>query len=341
VAVARSKEGLIYTTLLVVNVAIIALVVAWFAGWIPRSTAAESGHLSYGDALPAFTAKDTNGNSVKLLPDAGAYHLLFLIDPNHKPNAEEKYRLDYLNILLDRYAGRGLKALAILAGDARAASEYGLTINLRFPIVPDPDRSLSRQLTVHDQGVGLLLVDGQGAIRYAEFHEFPPRDILRQVVEKYIVDRVQTKLPEVKSPLLTPGRKLPAVMVRDVRSGETMILGPETLGNHTSVFFTADCSSCQFTRYLGWLMDFKLEESVKGYAVMALVTSGFYRDEEVDSQIFSWDTPLLLIEDPFEGLEDGYNTRRDKFARPIVVKFGGDGAILSVEPFLATSRTGE
>jgi hypothetical protein len=332
----RSKEGWFYTTLLLVDVAIITSAVAWFAGWWPQRTTAQSRHLAYGDTLPSLTVKDIGGTSIELRPDPGTYQLLFLMDPNHEPVAEEKYRIDYLNILLDRYFSQGLRALAVLAGDTEAASKYGSAVDLQFPIIPDPDRSVNRRLTVRDRSVGLLLVDGQGTIRYAEFHEFPPRDILRQIVEKYIVGQVQTKFPEVKSPLLVPGRKLPPLTVRDVRGGESKVLGPDELAGHTLLFFTADCSSCQFTRYLSWL------GGIEGQPVTVFVTSGFYRDKEVDDEILSWSGPLVLVEQPFDGLEDRYNTRHNEIsARPTVVRTGSDGTIVSVEPFSAARRTGE
>lgn len=339
--VGRSKEGLIYTALLAVDVVVIGLVVAWFAGWMPRRTTAESSHLVYGDTLPALTAKDINGAVVRLRPDAGAYHLIFLIDPNHEPNAEEKYRIDYLNILIDRYGERGLKALAILAGTPEAAFNYSSAVNLRFPVVADLDRSISRRLSVHDQGVGLILTEAPGIVRYAEFHEFPPRDLLRQLVEKYIVGQVQTKLAESNSPLLTPGQKLPLLMVRDVLSKQQTTLNPETLAGYSLLFFTADCSSCQFTRYLSWSQDFLIAESSKGNPVMGLFTGGCYRDQGVDEQILSWPAPIWLIEVPIKGLGDQYSTRHDKFKTPIVVRMGNDGTILTVEPLIAPHQAEE
>jgi hypothetical protein len=215
------------------------------------------------------------------------------------------------------------------------------SVNFQFPIVADPDRSLSRRLTVHDGATAVILTDGQGIVRYSEFHDYPSRDLLRQLVEKHVVGQVHTKLPDVQSSLLYPGQRLPMLMVQDVLTKEPMTLEPEALANYILFLFNADCSSCQFVRYLRWVNDVRMQESAKGNVVVALVTRGFYRDKEVGEQISSWTGPLWLIENPFEGLEDPYNPRHDMSDAPMVIKLGGDGIILSTEPFLIARQTGQ
>lgn len=111
VANSKSRERLIYVVILIVDVVIIAVAIPWVVGWFPRRTIAESPHLSYGDKLPFFRARDINGEIINLHPDVETFQLLFLIDPNHEPNAEEKYRLDYLNTLVDKYGDQRLPSV--------------------------------------------------------------------------------------------------------------------------------------------------------------------------------------------------------------------------------------
>ena len=106
--------------------------------------------LSIGDLAPAFTAKDTNGNSVSLSDFAGKTIVLYFYPKDDTPGCTKEacsFRDSYAE-----YQGKDIVVLGVSADDESSHQKFTEKFNLPFPLLADVDRSIIKAYDVDGGG---------------------------------------------------------------------------------------------------------------------------------------------------------------------------------------------
>jgi peroxiredoxin Q/BCP len=105
--------------------------------------------LQVGDSAPAFTAKDQDGNEVKLSDFKGEKVILYFYPKDDTPGctAQACNLRDNYDLLLSR----GYKVLGVSVDDEKSHKKFVNKFNLPFPLLADTDQKI-----VNDYGVWAL-----------------------------------------------------------------------------------------------------------------------------------------------------------------------------------------
>jgi thioredoxin-dependent peroxiredoxin len=106
--------------------------------------------LSIGDRAPAFTAKDTNGNSVSLSDFAGKTVVLYFYPKDDTPGCTKEacsFRDSYAE-----YQGKDIVVLGVSADDESAHQKFTEKFSLPFPLLADVDRAIIKAYDVDGGG---------------------------------------------------------------------------------------------------------------------------------------------------------------------------------------------
>jgi peroxiredoxin Q/BCP len=106
--------------------------------------------LAVGTVAPAFTAKDTNGNTVSLSDFAGKKVVLYFYPKDDTPGCT-KQACSFRDAK-DKYVSKGVVVLGVSADDEAAHQAFTSKYSLNFPLLADTDKSI---ITAYD-------VDGGG-----------------------------------------------------------------------------------------------------------------------------------------------------------------------------------
>ena len=121
--------------------------------------------LSVGTAAPAFTAKDTNGNSVSLADYAGKTVVLYFYPKDDTPGCTKEacsFRDYYAN-----YQDKDAVVLGVSADNEASHKQFTEKFNLPFPLLADTDRSLIKAYDVDGGSYAkrvTYVIDGAGQI---------------------------------------------------------------------------------------------------------------------------------------------------------------------------------
>jgi peroxiredoxin Q/BCP len=106
--------------------------------------------LTIGTVAPAFTTKDTNGNTVSLSDFAGKTVVLYFYPKDDTPGCT-KQACSFRDAKPE-YSTKGIVVLGVSADDEAAHQAFTSKYNLNFPLLADTDKSI---ITAYD-------VDGGG-----------------------------------------------------------------------------------------------------------------------------------------------------------------------------------
>ena len=102
--------------------------------------------LSVGDTAPAFTVKDTNGNTVSLSDYAGKTVVLYFYPKDDTPGCTKQacsFRDSYAD-----YEGKNIVVLGVSKDDEGAHQQFTQKYNLPFPLLADVDGSIIKAYDV-------------------------------------------------------------------------------------------------------------------------------------------------------------------------------------------------
>jgi peroxiredoxin Q/BCP len=124
--------------------------------------------LSVGNTAPDFTAKDTNGNTVKLADYAGKKVVLYFYPKDDTPGCTKQacsFRDNY-----DQYLSKGITVFGVSRDDEASHQRFTEKFNLPFPLLADTDGAITTAYDVDGGGyskrVTYVLDDGKIAQVY-------------------------------------------------------------------------------------------------------------------------------------------------------------------------------
>ncbi|WP_299402712.1 peroxiredoxin [Acaryochloris sp. IP29b_bin.148] len=121
--------------------------------------------LTAGTAAPAFTTKDTNGNTVSLADYAGKTVVLYFYPKDDTPGCTKEacsFRDNY-----SAYQGKDIVVFGVSGDDEGSHQDFTSKFNLPFPLLADVDHSLMKAYDVDGGGYAqrvTYVINGQGQI---------------------------------------------------------------------------------------------------------------------------------------------------------------------------------
>ncbi|MFB2936684.1 peroxiredoxin [Aerosakkonemataceae cyanobacterium BLCC-F154] len=121
--------------------------------------------LAVGTDAPAFTAKDTNGNTVSLSDLAGKTVVLYFYPKDDTPGCTKQacsFRDNYA-----AYQGKDVVVLGVSKDDETSHQKFTEKFNLPFPLLADTDGAIIKAYDVDGGGYAkrvTYVIDGSGKI---------------------------------------------------------------------------------------------------------------------------------------------------------------------------------
>jgi thioredoxin-dependent peroxiredoxin len=125
--------------------------------------------LAVGTDAPAFTAKDTNGNTVSLSDFAGKTVVLYFYPKDDTPGCT-KQACSFRDAQPD-YKGKDVVVLGVSADDEASHQAFTAKYNLNFPLLADTDKSLIAAYDVDGGGYAkrvTYVIDSNGKIIHVD-----------------------------------------------------------------------------------------------------------------------------------------------------------------------------
>lgn len=125
--------------------------------------------LAVGTDAPAFTAKDTNGNTVSLSDFAGKTVVLYFYPKDDTPGCT-KQACSFRDAQPD-YQGKDVVVLGVSKDDEASHQAFTEKYNLNFPLLADTDGALINAYDVDGGGYAKrvsYVIDGNGKIVHVD-----------------------------------------------------------------------------------------------------------------------------------------------------------------------------
>jgi len=125
--------------------------------------------LAVGTDAPAFTAKDTNGNTISLSDFAGKTVVLYFYPKDDTPGCT-KQACSFRDAQSE-YQGKNVVVLGVSADDEIAHQAFTTKYNLNFPLLADTDKSLIKAFDVDGGGYAkrvTYVIDPNGKIIHVD-----------------------------------------------------------------------------------------------------------------------------------------------------------------------------
>ncbi|MDF5734577.1 MULTISPECIES: peroxiredoxin [unclassified Nostoc] len=125
--------------------------------------------LAVGTDAPAFTAKDTNGNTVSLSDFAGKTLVLYFYPKDDTPGCT-KQACSFRDAQ-SQYQGKDIVILGVSADDEVSHQAFTQKYNLNFPLLADSDKSLIKAFDVDGGGYAkrvTYVIDPKGKITHVD-----------------------------------------------------------------------------------------------------------------------------------------------------------------------------
>ncbi|MEH1891570.1 MAG: peroxiredoxin [Nostoc sp.] len=125
--------------------------------------------LAVGTDAPAFTAKDTNGNTVSLADFAGKTVVLYFYPKDDTPGCT-KQACSFRDAQ-SQYQGKDVVILGVSADDEVSHQAFTQKYNLNFPLLADTDKSLIKAFDVDGGGYAkrvTYVIDPSGKITHVD-----------------------------------------------------------------------------------------------------------------------------------------------------------------------------
>ena len=121
--------------------------------------------LAVGTDAPAFTTKDTNGNTVSLSDFAGKTVVLYFYHKDDTPGCT-KQACSFRDAQSE-YTSKGIVVLGVSADDEAGHQAFTNKYNLNFPLLADTNKSIITAYDVDGGGYAkrvTYIIDGSGKI---------------------------------------------------------------------------------------------------------------------------------------------------------------------------------
>lgn len=125
--------------------------------------------LAVGTDAPAFTVKDTNGNTVSLSDYAGKTVVLYFYPKDDTPGCT-KQACSFRDSISD-YQNKDVVILGVSADDEASHQQFTQKYNLNFPLLADTDKRLIQAYDVDGGGYAkrvTYVIDSNGKILYVD-----------------------------------------------------------------------------------------------------------------------------------------------------------------------------
>jgi len=125
--------------------------------------------LAVGTDAPAFTTKDTNGNTVSLSDFAGKTVVLYFYPKDDTPGCT-KQACSFRDAQA-QYQGKNVVVLGVSADDEVSHQAFTQKFNLNFPLLADKDKSLIQAYDVDGGGYAkrvTYVIDPNGKITHVD-----------------------------------------------------------------------------------------------------------------------------------------------------------------------------
>ncbi|MEH2417407.1 peroxiredoxin [Nostoc sp.] len=125
--------------------------------------------LAVGTDAPAFTAKDTNGNTVSLSDFAGKTVVLYFYPKDDTPGCT-KQACSFRDAQ-SQYQGKDIVILGVSADDQVSHQAFTQKYNLNYPLLADSDKSLIKAFDVDGGGYAkrvTYVIDPNGKITHVD-----------------------------------------------------------------------------------------------------------------------------------------------------------------------------
>ncbi|MFN6482281.1 MULTISPECIES: peroxiredoxin [unclassified Nostoc] len=125
--------------------------------------------LAVGTDAPAFTAKDTNGNTVSLSDLRGKTVVLYFYPKDDTPGCT-KQACSFRDAQSE-YQGKDIVILGVSADDEVSHQAFTQKYNLNFPLLADTDKSLIKAFDVDGGGYAkrvTYVIDPSGKITHVD-----------------------------------------------------------------------------------------------------------------------------------------------------------------------------
>jgi peroxiredoxin Q/BCP len=125
--------------------------------------------LAVGTDAPAFTVKDTNGNTVSLSDFAGKTVVLYFYPKDDTPGCT-KQACSFRDANTD-YQGKDLVVLGVSADDEASHQQFTQKYNLNFPLLADTQKTMIKAYDVDGGGYAkrvTYVIDGNGKIIHVD-----------------------------------------------------------------------------------------------------------------------------------------------------------------------------
>lgn len=125
--------------------------------------------LTVGTDAPAFTVKDTNGNTVSLSDFAGKTVVLYFYPKDDTPGCT-KQACSFRDSM-SNYQNKDVVVLGVSADDEASHQQFTQKYNLNFPLLADTDKSLIQAYDVDGGGYAkrvTYVIDGNGKVIHVD-----------------------------------------------------------------------------------------------------------------------------------------------------------------------------
>jgi peroxiredoxin Q/BCP len=125
--------------------------------------------LAVGTDAPAFTVKDTNGNTVSLSDFKGKTVVLYFYPKDDTPGCT-KQACSFRDAI-DEYKSKDIVVLGVSADDETSHQAFTQKYNLNFPLLADKDKTLIKAYDVDGGGYAkrvTYVIDGNGKIIHVD-----------------------------------------------------------------------------------------------------------------------------------------------------------------------------
>ncbi|RAM48630.1 MAG: peroxiredoxin [Hapalosiphonaceae cyanobacterium JJU2] len=125
--------------------------------------------LAVGTDAPAFTVKDTNGNTVSLSDFKGKTVVLYFYPKDDTPGCT-KQACSFRDAN-EQYTSKDIAVLGVSADDEASHQAFTQKYNLNFPLLADTDGSLIKAYDVDGGGYAkrvTYIIDGNGKVIHVD-----------------------------------------------------------------------------------------------------------------------------------------------------------------------------
>jgi peroxiredoxin len=252
------------------------------------------------------------------------YVLFYFLRPSSFSNPKS---IKYGEALLRRHQAAGLQVLGITDAEECGVRPRAQGEELSFPILCDKDGTIKLlfHMPVHDEYAYLISSDGQVMF---SLPGAPPEDLMRQVVEKYVVGRIDYSRDHARR-LYRVGETLPSINVVPVAGGKPFDF---TARGNELVLISARCTSCQLHAFMD-----RYRALLASDRPRFLIFSQRFPQQTLLKDLTMAGIPvdnIYLAQEPLGDLENEYRTKTGDDESSVIVEVDAAGRIEAVNSFL-------